>query len=121
MFKLACVLQALNFHPQNSSSLLHRLSQQIKYLLGIRPIDASICDTDTILEPGLALLRYLLVAYPVMLAEFINRKKKKNLFHETLPTFVNVALNHKTHDGRLALGHLLSDYARNLGLVLVVL
>lgn len=53
-----------------------------------------------------------------MLAKFY---KWKALFQEILPTFINVALNHKTHDGRLALGHLLSDYTRNLGLVLVVL
>lgn len=60
----------LNFHSQDFSSLLHRLSQIVKYLHGIRPVDAGICNTDAVLEPGFALLRYLLVAYSPILVKF---------------------------------------------------
>jgi hypothetical protein len=59
----------LDFYPQDFSSLLDRLSQIVKYLLGICPVDACICNTDAILEPGFALLGYLLVAYSALLAK----------------------------------------------------
>ena len=39
------------------------LSQSLQCGLGVFPVDASICDADTVLEAGLALGRDLLVAY----------------------------------------------------------
>jgi len=73
------------------------LCQRLQRSLGIFPADTRVRDADSVLEAGLALRRHLLVA------------------------LVDVALDHDTHDGGLALGNLLGEHSGNLGLVLVVL
>lgn len=81
----------------DAAARFNSIGEDLKRGDGVVPVDAGIGDADTVLKTITAALGDLLVA------------------------LVDVALNHDTHDGSLALGDLLSDHGGNLWLVLVVL
>lgn len=81
----------------NVAARLNGVGEGLQRSDSIVPVDAGVGDADTVLKTITATRGNLLVA------------------------LVDVALNHETHDGRLALGNLLRDHGGNLGLVLVVL
>ena len=54
------------------------LSQSLQGSLGVFPVDASICDADTVLEAGLALGRDLLVAYN-HLSQYVCKRRRIRL------------------------------------------
>lgn len=71
-------------------------SQIFKHGDGAVPVNAGICDADTLLQSGGTLRWYLLV------------------------TLVDVGLDHDTNDGLLAFAELVSNNLGNLGLVAMV-
>ena len=79
------------------SSRPHRIGQLIQNLHGCIPTNASIGDTDALLEA------------------------RWSLWWDLLISFIDVRLDHHSHDSSLALAELVSYRLSDLGLVTVVL
>jgi hypothetical protein len=98
---------------QDLSSLSDSFCEHLEDCFGIFPADACISDTDAVFQSGLTLLRYFLVA-----CKWSAMVQGRTL---SILTFIDIALDHYTHDCLLSFRNLLCQHSSNLGLILVVL